>query len=411
MNWRTVTLGIVASLILGLAPGCSDDGDTDADGAVDLGPFKNDLFVKPDKTLPDVGTPDVDVSKLPKIISMIPDNGFANGGKSGSGTPVLLSGQNFAQGAVVYIDGKPQALVVTVTSPVSLAFKMPKNPYGPDSKGEYPPQRVNVSILVKSQMSNIVSFTYHKTKAMSSDFKGVVSTSSVSSYADFTSDAFTAKVYYKGLTDTETSESKKLRAEIGYGTKGVDPTDTPGWKWFKATFKEQDSSGYHVFTGTLKVPLPQTYDVAFRFSYDQYGLGDFKEYIYADTDETNLKYEAAKAAAIVASKAPNGYCQSNTDCLTQGFNQTCKIDSSNPKNNKCVQCLADSDCTRFAGSLGPYCNTSTLYCYCKSDNDCKNKQTGYKCHTKFKSPYCGCTKDAECPTGMQCETQQTYMCM
>lgn len=410
MNIPRTCLAVL--LILGLTlslSACADDGDAAADASVDKGPFKNDVAVLPDKTLPDQGEPDANLKTLPKITKIIPDNGFADGGKTGTGTRVLLTGANFAQNTTVYVDGKPQAVTVTVTTPASLSFVMPKNPYGPDTQGKYPAGSVSVGVLVDSQFSNTVKFTYHVTEQATSEFKGSITTATMDAYADFDSQAISGKVYYKGITDVETKKSDSLGVQIGYGKTGTNPENEDGWKWADATFSKADSTtGYHVYTGALEVPLAQKYDMAFRFAYDKYGLGDFKKWIYGDSDESDLKYTTAKAGVITATAAPNGYCQSNTDCLTQGWNATCKLSSTSWKSHKCVQCLKDADCKAFAKALGPTCKSEK--CTCASDTDCKNNPNGYVCLKATSQTFCGCKKDTNCPVGTKCDTQ-SGLCM
>jgi len=411
-SMKTMRTNLFALLTLGAAltlACCSDDNSGGPDAAVDKGPFKNDVVISPDKMMPDKGEPDANLKTMPKIDKILPDNGFANGGKTGAGTRVLLAGKNFGQGATVYMDGKPQAVTVTVTGTVAIQFTMPKNPYGPDTKGKYPPGVVNVGVLVKGQFSNTVRFTYHVTEQATSEFKGSITTTTMAAYADFTSQAISGKVYYKGITDKTTKASDSLGVQLGYGLTGTNPETDDGWRWAKATFSKADSAtGYHLYTGKLKVPLKKTYAMAYRFSYDKYGLGDFKKWIYGDSDESDLKYTTAKAGVFTATKAPLGYCQSNTDCLTLGWKVTCKLSSTSWKAHRCVQCLKSSDCTRFSGALGPTCKNEK--CTCASDTDCKKNPNGYVCRKATSQTFCGCKKDANCPVGVKCNTK-AGLCM
>ena len=390
------TIKISAMLALGLALGlgCSDD-DTGDDKDV-----KADAAV-PDITAPDLMKPDiVDPKQKPKVIKMIPNNGFANGGKTGSGTPVVFNGENFQKPATVYIDGKPQSTYPVVNSKVSMSFLMPPNP-----DDQTKAQKVSVMLYMGSQFSNFVDFQYHVTKQMTDDFKGSVLTKTSNAYADFKSDSYEAKVYFKGITDKGSSRSSKLKVEIGYGTVGKDPGTQPGFMWSKASWARVDTtdSKYHVYEATLKVPLVQTYDVAFRFSHDKDGYGSFGEYVYADLDESDKTYTTAKASKIVATQAPVGYCLDSTDCITQGLNQVCKVNTSNKKLNRCVQCLVSTDCTKFKMALGPTCSSNK--CICKTDTDCSTNKNpnGYVCtSSKELGVHCGCKTDKNCPLKTKC---------
>ena len=380
---KTLAFSLCLTLGLVLGYGCSDDDE----------PEKQDAGVpdaKLDKMVPDLPKPDLDTKKKPTIIQMIPNNGFSNGGKAGSGTPVVFKGTNFTKPATVYLDGKPQSTYPVVNSNVSISFLMPPNP---DDKTKA--QKVSVQLYMGSQFSNFVDFQYHVTAAMTDNFKGSVLTKTGEAYADFKSGLYEAKVFYKGITDQGSKRSTKLKVEIGYGTVGKDPSKEPGFMWFKADWKKADGK-YHVYEAALKVPLAQTYDVAFRFSHDKDGFGTFGEYVYADTDESDKVYAITSASKLKATKAPVDYCLTNPDCVTSGLKTTCKVNSSNKKLNRCVQCLQASDCTKFKYAYGPFCKSNT--CYCKVPADCAKNPNGYVC----TQSHCGCTKDTNCPVGTKC---------
>lgn len=389
----------LAVLVLGLAlgPACSDD---------DENPPTKDAAV-PDKAVADKGGPDKGAgdkatgdgsSTKPQILKMIPSDGFSNGGKSGTGTPVLLSGKNFAAGAAVYIDGAPQALSVSSPSSVSLQFIMPPNPYDKTKPG-----KVDVMVFVNGQFSNSVTFQYTVTKAMSADQKGSVTTSSVEAYGGFEApNPFEAKIYVKGVTDTDTVESKKIKAEVGYGKVGSDPTQESGWMWLPARFTKQ-SGGYHLYSTALTVPLSQTYDVAYRFDYDEKGTNVWGNFIYADTDETNLTYETAKAATIKATSAPTGYCQKNVDCIYEALKGVCKLSTTSWKSHKCIACLSDADCAASLTAYGPKCDLAKDWCGCKATADCATHPNGTVC---MSSTYCGCTSDSNCKLPKKCAQVQ-----
>jgi len=399
----------MAALAAFLVFACSDDdeGDNtptpDKSVAKDLGSDANDGS--------GIDATGDAASTAPYITRMIPSDGFANGGSKGTGTPVLLTGGNFKPGATVYIDGAPQALTVSVASSVSMTFNMPKNEYGNKVR------KADIMIFVGGELSNIKTFTYTVTKAMTADFKGSITTTTTGeAYADYVSPTtYDGKVYVKGITDTATAESKKIKAEVGYGkmdsktSKCPDPSQESGWRWSPATWSKADSTtGYHHYTANLKVGLAMTYCVVYRFSQDPKGFNMFGEYIYADSDETDLKFDASKTGFIKATAAPAGYCLKSADCY-DSVKVACKK-STSWKLHKCVPCLVTSDCVKNKSAYGNLCNTSTNACYCKADTDCKGKDLGYVCANKSSAgAFCGCKKDTNCPPGKKCsKTQAGY---
>jgi hypothetical protein len=400
------SLGIaITALGLVLASCSSDDNGEKKDSGTsnkDVGEVADGSDKDQGSTV-DAPVPDAS-SKVPVITAIIPSDGFADGGTLGH-IPVLLSGKNFAAGARVYIDGGTGGILmqVSVASEASVTFKMPKNPYGNATSG-YKPYTAGVSILCNGELSNVVNFQYTKSVDMDAKFKGSILTTKSSSYADFYSKPIEGQVYLEGVT-TSASDSGKIKAYVGYNTKktGTDPSKDPDWRWIGAKFSKQDSTGtYHVFAGTLKVPMKQTYDVAYRFSKD---LG--QTYIYADTDETDLKYDSTKAASLTATAAPQGYCQTDSDCLIYAYKPVCKKNAIDDTKSVCVGCLSNNDCTIANKALGPFCDMTKLQCYCKADADCKNNPNGFKCSS---SKYCSCAADSDCPKGKKCDSQ-TYICM
>jgi hypothetical protein len=224
---------LITSFVVALAAllivACSDDDDKGSDGGAggDGGVTDGILDTGPTG---DVAAPDMDLSKAPKIEKIIPADGFANGGSMGQ-TKVVMTGENFAQGAIVFIDGANQIMQVAVASPVSLSFNMPKNPYGaPDYNT---PQKVSVAVFVDGMMSNSVDFQYTVSQAMDETFKGSVLTTSMDSFSDFESDPIDGKVFLEGVTDTTAGEAATLTAMIGIGPEGNDPSQDPGWRWFE----------------------------------------------------------------------------------------------------------------------------------------------------------------------------------
>jgi hypothetical protein len=268
-------------------------------------------------------------------------------------------------------------------------------------------------VLVKGMMSNSVNFQYTVTKAMDATFKGSITTKTQDAFSEFWTPYVYGQVYVKDVTDKSTTEAKgKISASVGFGKAktstfpGSDPTQDTGWQWFDAVFDKQDSTtGYHIYKGRFKPPLDTTYAMAFRFSYDSQGFGQKGEWIYGDTDETTLAYEIAKEATVTATAAKIGYCQDNNDCVTKSMSawtHTCLLSKTSWKLNKCVDCLADADCKRNSTALGPWCDTTKMYCVCKATTDCTNNPNGFLCQSSTRGKICSCKADKDCPKGRTC---------
>jgi IPT/TIG domain len=395
---RLVQFLMMGTISMGLLlAACSDDDEKEDGGVTDAKSGEGTLDLEPAVDQP---IPDMDTDKKPVITAIIPSDGFANGGTLGY-IPVVMIGKNFAKGARVYIDGSNTIMLVNVSSQASVNFHMPKNPYGNATSG-YKPYKADISIMSNGLISDIVKFMYTASKDMDAKFKGVVVSGTNSSYSGFWSRDIEGKVYVEGVTDATSFDKTKITAYIGFGTTGTDPTKDSGWRWSEATYSKIDT-GYAVYAAKVKVPSEKSYDIAYRFSTDM-GMN----YIYADADETDLKYDSTKAATLTATKAPDLYCQVNADCLTAAsFMFTCKLDASDDTKHKCVGCLADKDCVApMPSNLGPLCDASKERCYCKADGDCTKNPLGKKC----TSQHCGCAADSDCPSGLTCNPQ-AYICM
>jgi hypothetical protein len=390
---------VLMTLLIGvLALSCSDDDNKPTnDGSVTqdakVGDGTPDTVPKPDKPVPDL-----DLSKAPVIEEILPSDGFADGGTLGH-IPVIMIGKNFDKGARVFIDGgaAPNGIImeVSVQSPVTVSFNMPPQPYDTSK-----PYKADVSIQVNGMISNVVKFQYTVSQEMDAKFTGSVVTASTSAYAEFNSKPIEAKVFAEGITDTTTGDSGKLKVDIGFGAVGTDPSKDAGWKWLEAKFVKDDGT-YDVYSGTLKVPVDKTYDVAYRFSTKIPTFLKGQVYVYADTDETDPKYDVAKAAKLIATKAPDGYCQVDQDCMLEAYAKICQVDPVDDAKSHCIECETDTDCTKNPTALGPKCETSQFLCYCDDKSQCASNPNGLNC-LPANPGYCGCQGDTDCPSGAHC---------
>ena len=258
-----------------------------------------------------------------------------------------------------------------------------------------------MGVLVGSQFSNTVDFQYTVTIPMTASFKGSVVTATSSGFRDFPSEPIEGKAVALGGGDAGAAPT--IRAQVGLGTVGSDPTQDPSFMWFPATFNRKDGA-YDVFSATVVPGLSKTYDVAYRFSIDGGG-----RWIYADTDETDLKYDPAKAAKLTATDPPPGFCLTSNDCLGKDrYKVTCKVDTADKTKNVCVECLKDADCAGYPKALGPKCDATGLICQCGGDPDCATNMNGAVCIPD--GSYCGCQSETNCPPPSKCtEDQKTGM--
>lgn len=333
--------------------------------------------------------------KVVKITKILPDNGFAS-----ASTQVTIVGEGFAAGMAVYIDGQPLGTAVNVASAASASFTVPKNPYGAPSYDK--PQNVDIGVLVGTTSSNQVKFRYTVSVAMEAGFKGSIATTKSDAYRDFASDPVEGKVMAAAF---DAGTTPTLQAEVGFGPAGTDPSTSTAWRWSPATFSKTDA-GYSLFSGTVTAALEGTYDLAYRFS----KVTGY--WAYADTDEADLKYDAAKAAKLTVTKAPDGFCMTNTDCVINAFKVTCLVNPSDKSKNQCVECQADTDCTGTPRALGPKCDKTNMICYCDDDPECASNKNGAACLQK-PGGYCGCEKDTNCVAPARCyqdEKNQIQVC-
>ena len=358
------------------------DGGTTGDAAITEGGAA-DTTVSPD-----TASPDADLSKKPAIDKMVPSDGFADGGRNGA-TRVTLIGRNFTPNMTVYIDGGQEIITtISFTSNVSASFLMPKNPYGPP----YVAQKVTVQVRAGKLGSNVMDFQYTEVKALDDNFTAELVTKQANSYRDFRSEVLLAKIFAKGVTDTSNGGPGKLVAQVGIGKVGDDPTKDYSFTWFGARYSEDSTTdtGYDVYQGSVIPVLETDYDVAWRFSTD-----DGKTWIYADGNASDKTYSTADAGKLKVTKAPQNYCTKDADCLTSKYQRSCLIDQIDSKNNRCVECQADKDCTGNPSALGPTCDTQNYFCICSKDADCSTNKNGKVC-VGSQSGYCGCTKDGDC---------------
>jgi hypothetical protein len=371
------------TILFSLLAACSG-GDNPKDAGVDqsfadLPVVKKDLG-KVDKSK----TGDLNPSTIPTIKSISPDSGFAD-----QETAVNIIGENFDQKTLaVYIDGQVYHGTVQVT-PTSAQFTMPKNPYGPP----YTPYTVTVQVISQNVMSNLVKFRYILAAKASSNFHGVITTTSLTDAITYiATKPIEGKVTFSNL---DAGVAGNPDAEFGYGPVGTDPSNatTKGWHWTPATF-DRTESGYSFYSIVMHFPTAGDFDMAYRFSVDG---GQY--WIFADTNDTDFAYSTAQAAKLTVKPPPYArYCLGTEDCAAYGGYPVCDT-----SNKICVECLAAGDCTGNTTAFGPNCDSKTKTCTCASNDDCASNPHGAVCNPPADpraTKYCGCTEDTNC-TGIK----------
>lgn len=112
-----------------------------------------------------------------------------------------------------------------------------------------------------------------------------------------------------GLTDATPGidADVRLRNAVGYGPAGSQPSD-PRWIWLpgRADAAWNNAGGADRYLGTIIVPAPGRFDVAFRFSAD-----DGRSFTYCDRDPGSADgYQPAMAGHLVVA-VPGAVCEPN----------------------------------------------------------------------------------------------------
>jgi hypothetical protein len=267
---------------------CSDNPGQGVGGAGDAEHADGTVDTKP---TPDSSLPDLPLSLKPVIAKMTPSDGFADGGAQGY-TTVVLYGKHFVKESVVYLDGGAGGIFsnMLVTPPMTIIVSLPPNPYGAPKYDK--PYKASVSVGANGMISDPLSFQYTVSRPMGAMFKGSVITLASQASPDSPSPPIEGQIYLQGATEITAGDTNKIRAEVGFGPAGKDPSRDGGWRWNSAKFVKDDGT-HDVYAGPVTAPYTNNYDVAYRFSTD-----GGQTYVYADTDEMDPEYDASKAAKL-----------------------------------------------------------------------------------------------------------------
>ena len=105
-------------------------------------------------------------------------------------------------------------------------------------------------------------------------------------------DAVYGQVYIEGATSAG-GQTPSLRAQLGFGPDGSDPSGNAAWTWVEAAFNV-DAGSNDEFVASLLPEVVGTFDYAYRYS-----TTDGREWVYADLDGISNGYSAGQAGALV----------------------------------------------------------------------------------------------------------------
>ena len=120
-------------------------------------------------------------------------------------------------------------------------------------------------------------------------------------------------VFVEGLTDQSalTDADPRLRAEVGYGPRGSDPSTHPDWQWRAAlpnpgwNAQERNEPGNDEYYADLVIETPGEYDLAYRFTVD-----DEAGWLYCDRNNGSTDgYSVDQALQLTITAPPfPDYC-------------------------------------------------------------------------------------------------------
>ena len=112
----------------------------------------------------------------------------------------------------------------------------------------------------------------------------------VVSAVDRTDDAY-GQVWIDGVTN-QPGATESLRAQLGFGPDGSDPSGNAAWTWVEAVFNV-DAGNNDEFRASMLPEAAGTYDYAFRYS-----TTAGREWVYADLDGIGNGYSPANAGSL-----------------------------------------------------------------------------------------------------------------
>ena len=102
------------------------------------------------------------------------------------------------------------------------------------------------------------------------------------------------QVWIDGVTN-QPGPAPGLRAQVGFGPSGSDPSSNPAWSWVEATFNT-DAGNNDEYVGSLLPSMIGSFDYAYRYT-----TTNGRDWIYADLDGIGNGYSPAQAGKMTVS--------------------------------------------------------------------------------------------------------------
>lgn len=118
----------------------------------------------------------------------------------------------------------------------------------------------------------------------------------VISTTDRTDNAY-GQVWIDGASNAP-GQTDSLRAQLGFGPEGSDPSGNAAWTWIEASFNV-DAGNNDEFVASMLPEAVGTYDYAYRYT-----TTDGRDWIYADLDGNGNGYSPAQAGSLTVN--PSG---------------------------------------------------------------------------------------------------------
>ena len=221
----------------------------------------------------------------PKILSISPDRGETDGG-----TDVTINGNDFVNGAKVFIGDECKGVIFVSSSKLTCKTS-------PHKKGT-----VDVIVRNPDGQMDILSqgFTYYEANPKV-DWCNIQWPFELTVVINNQSDAVYSQVYEEGVTEIAQQGSGVIRGQLGYGPPEDDPmVDDTKWNWVDATFNV-DVGNNDEYMAKITPDRTGSFIYAFRYSMD-----DGESWVYCDKDGSDNGFSLSQTGILtVIDAAPN----------------------------------------------------------------------------------------------------------
>jgi len=228
------------------------------------------------------------------VTSVTPGIGPVEGG-----TTVVVSGRGFESGATVLF-GTNQGQQPLLLSAYQIKVTTPP------AQG---PGKVAVTVRLPSGASASLpdAFEYSQPQPNGVDWCALQWPKTTTTKPGVATEPIFGQIWEKGCTDGA-AKCTGVRAELGYGQPGVDPSKNPSaFTWTTATYNEGHTSDDNdEYMATLSVSTEGTYAYAFRFSLDS---GATWTYCDLDGSGNGLQTDQLGTLTVATSAQTIGWCK------------------------------------------------------------------------------------------------------